>query len=117
MSRTRLAHYLRTHRKRSALSQAELAVVCGFCESAISKYELRDYPRSLRLVIAAHLVFELSPNEMFPGSSYGEVASIIASGAAKLDAQLAARPDEESFQKRKFLAELINRANANAYRV
>jgi transcriptional regulator with XRE-family HTH domain len=110
-----LPNYLRTHRLRLGLSQAELALMFGYCESAISKYELCDVPRSVRLLVAAHIAFGIPPEEVFPGL-YHEVGEIVCAGAAALDAQLAAgRLDDRTSEKRRLIVELTERANANAY--
>ena len=110
-----LPNYLRTHRLRLGLSQAELALIFGYCESAISKYELRDLPRSVRLLVASHIAFGISPEEIFPGL-YREARGAICIGTAALDAQLAARrPDGRTSEKRQLIAELTARANANAH--
>lgn len=110
-----LPNYLRTHRLRLGLSQAELALMFGYCESAISKFELCDVPRSVRLLITAQIAFGIPPEEVFPGL-YQEVGEIVSAGAAALDAQLAAgQPSDRTSEKRRLIVELTARANANAY--
>jgi len=64
----RLQTYLRTYRKRSALTQDELSSLLG-CKSGVSvcEYErLKERP-SLETALACQAIFGVSVEELFPG--------------------------------------------------
>jgi transcriptional regulator with XRE-family HTH domain len=63
-----LNNYIRTHRNRAALSQAELATLIG-CGSAatVARYELGMREPLLDTALALEVVFGVTPRELFPG--------------------------------------------------
>ena len=64
----RLQTYLRTFRKRSALTQEELSVLLG-CESGVSvcQYERLKASPSLETALACRAIFDVSVEGLFPG--------------------------------------------------
>lgn len=68
MSLQPLSNYLRTFRKRSGLSQDELAALLG-CKhgSMVSRYERGDRAPSLETLIAYEVIFQSSARELFRG--------------------------------------------------
>ncbi len=64
----RLQTYLRTYRKRSALTQDELSVLLG-CESGVSvcQYERLNAQPSLETALACRAIFDVSVEGLFPG--------------------------------------------------
>lgn len=63
----KLPVYLRTHRKRTGLSQAELAYLLGSESGTIvSRYERRMRQPSLEAAIACELVFNVPASTLFP---------------------------------------------------
>lgn len=65
-----LANYLRAHRKRSALSQDELAFLLGCNGSArISRYERGKQTPHLRLVLGYELLFRTPVRELYGGEA------------------------------------------------
>lgn len=79
-----LLNYLLTHRKRSALSQAEVALLLGVLSGAhICRYErlLRD--PSLQTALAFEIIFDCPVSEIFP-ELYAKIQTEVVSRAAKL---------------------------------
>ncbi len=69
----KLSNYLRTHRKRSRLSQAEIAYLLGCRDGAkVSRYERKVREPGLRTILALELVFGIPARELFAGI-YDEV--------------------------------------------
>lgn len=68
MSSHKLHNYLRTYRKRSGLSQRELAFLLG-CRSGakVSRYERLARQPGLRTVFAYVAIFGVPPQELFAG--------------------------------------------------
>lgn len=68
MDSEKLAHYLRSHRKRLGLSQDELAWLMGSASgSKVSKYERFTREPSLKAVLAYEIVFGVPARELFAG--------------------------------------------------
>ena len=64
----RLANYIRTHRKRSGLSQREIAVLVGSkADTKVSRYEQFRRVPPLQTAIALAIVFGVSVDELFGG--------------------------------------------------
>ena len=71
-----LASYLRTHRRKSGLSQREVAQVLGFKSGQIvSRYEHLSRIPSLKSALACRVLFDVEPHELFPGL-YAEVEKL-----------------------------------------
>src|SRR5579862_5435310 len=65
-----LANYLRAHRKRSGLSQAELAFLLAIrSPSEISRYEHGQQTPKLRKLLAYQFLFQTPIREMYDGVS------------------------------------------------
>ena len=68
--------YVRTHRKRSGLTQAELAFLLGLKSGQmISRLEFLERKPSLETLFALQAVFGALPHELYPGV-HGEVEQI-----------------------------------------
>ncbi len=64
----RLDNYLRSHRKRSGLSQDHVARLVGTrCGSTVSRYESFARQPSLETAVAFALVFDVPLRELFAG--------------------------------------------------
>lgn len=63
-----IAIYLRTYRKRSGLTQSEVARLLGL-ESGqlVSRYERLDRNPSLETVLGCQVLFDVLPHELYPG--------------------------------------------------
>jgi transcriptional regulator with XRE-family HTH domain len=77
----RIKSYLRTYRKRAALTQDELAFLLG-CKSGakVSRYELLSRRPNLQTALACQAIFGVPAHEIFPGV-YAEVEQEIAKRA------------------------------------
>lgn len=80
----KLETYLRTYRKRSGLTQDELATLSG-CKSGVSicEYERLKGQPSLETALACQAIFGVSVEELFPGI-YQKVAKDVASRSERL---------------------------------
>lgn len=100
--------YLRTNRKRWALTQRELGALLGITEEAISRYESLNRAPRPETIIGAEFVFGVHARHLFP-SLYAFVELKIAKRAALLAELLAGLTDEESIIKRQLLEAIAAR--------
>ena len=84
MAQQRLQHYLRTYRRRSGLSQKEVAGLLGSASGAkVSRYEsFKRYP-SVITIFAYEIIFSQPVRELFAGS-YAAVRQDVRARAARL---------------------------------
>lgn len=76
--------YLRTHRKRSGLTQRELALLLGCqSEAKVSRYERLIRKPCLETAFACQVVFGATPHQLFPGM-YASVEQIVTTRARLL---------------------------------
>lgn len=69
MRQTRLANLLRSHRKRSGLSQKELARLVGYPdETAVSRHERLRIAPSLDVALRYQAVFRVEISALFPAA-------------------------------------------------
>src|SRR4051812_32639036 len=102
-----LNNYIRTHRNRTAFSQAELAILIG-CGSAatLSRYELEAREPLLNTVLALEAVFGISVRELFPGR-FRKVEQLVAKRVDTLIKEVrASGPSPAATAKLGFLMEL-----------
>ncbi len=83
----RLQTYLRTYRKRSALTQDELSILLG-CKSGVSvcEYERLTAQPSLETALACQAIFGVSVEELFP-SIYEKVVDDVVKRARLMSKQ------------------------------
>lgn len=87
-----IKNYVRTYRKRSNLSQVELAVLLGLQGGqAVSRYEWGTRSPSTRNLLAIALLFDVQPHEIFP-SLVKEVETLLITRAATLNDALTSAP-------------------------
>ncbi len=88
MSSQRTHNYLRTHRKRTGLTQDELALLLG-CKSGtkVSRYERLTREPNLETAFACQAIFGVPAHELFPGI-YQNVEQIIKKRAEQLKEKL-----------------------------
>ena len=68
MASPRLENYLRTYRKRSGLTQREVAFLLGWKNGAqLSRYEKRHTLPPLRTALAYEAIFKIPVAELFAG--------------------------------------------------
>ena len=106
-----LSNYLRTYRKRSGLSQAELGLLLGGRDrTKVSRYERTARLPNLDTVFAYEVIFGVPARELFSGL-YSEVETRIHEQAKLLAAELAEAPSTpEVRHKREAVQEIISRA-------
>jgi len=104
-----LPNYLRSNRKRLALSQDEIAFLLGVQSGAkLSRYEQFNREPSLATALALEVIFQRSVSELFDGL-YKKVEREVATRAKVL----AARSDCQKFgrrtaRKRQILTNIAN---------
>lgn len=88
MSPQRTHNYLRAHRKRTGLTQDELALLLG-CKSGtkVSRYERLTREPNLETAFACQAIFGVPAHELFPGI-YQNVEQIIKKRAELLKEKL-----------------------------
>jgi transcriptional regulator with XRE-family HTH domain len=110
MSPHKLSNYLRSHRKRVGLSQAEVAFLLG-CSSAaqLSRYEHFSRVPTLRTALALAVIFQASARDLFSGE-YQKVENAVCRQAHRLLARLAnENPDQATARKLALLKAIVTR--------
>ena len=106
-------NYLRTHRKRWALTQDELAFLLGLSSQAtISRYETRTLMPKAEVLIGAETVFDMRSRDLFP-QAVGQVEEAVLSRAQVLMRSLEKRSDMPASAKIALLTELLARLDNN----
>jgi transcriptional regulator with XRE-family HTH domain len=78
MSVEPLANYIRTHRRRAALSQDEVAFLLGCeCGTKVGRYELNRRMPTLETALALEAVFGVSVSELFAGRFHEVEQSVV----------------------------------------
>jgi len=107
MTSSQLPNYLRTNRKRLALSQDEVAFLLGAQSGAkVCRYERFVREPSLETALAYEAIFKTAVSELFGGLYQrveGEVAARAKTLAARNDR---GRPGAQTARKRQAVAEL-----------
>lgn len=104
-----LPSYLRTHRKRWALSQKDLgALLGGVSGTAIAKYETLRRKPPVSVVLGCEIIFGERAQELFP-ALHGKVRDIILGRAGALLAAVEGRADEASLTKKRLLSSILER--------
>ena len=102
--------YLRTHRKRWALSQPELgALLGGLSPSLISKYEMLARTPNVETLIGSEFIFGEAARRLFPGL-YASIELGITQRAAQFAEALGATADRDALVQRKLLEAIAERA-------
>lgn len=92
---SKLTNYLRTYRKRSGLTQQEVAFLLGCRFGAkVSRYERFVREPSLRTALAYEVIFNAKLKELFAGI-YEQVERNVAKRARMLVRRLASQPKSE----------------------
>jgi predicted transcriptional regulator len=100
-----VASYLRTHRKRWALTCGELGALLGLSEDSVALYELGLRPVPARVLIACVLIFGVSGEEIFP-ALYHSVGEQLERRVQALDT---GRFMYENERKRELISGITNR--------
>jgi transcriptional regulator with XRE-family HTH domain len=111
MLKALLSTYLRTYRKRSGLSQKEVAtLIAAISSTTVSRHEAGNRALSLADAFAYEALFGVPASALFPGE-YEKARSRVEAGAIGLLGKLAQAGEETSTirQKRLFLEALVRR--------
>lgn len=104
-----LSNYLLSNRKRSALSQEDVAFLLGTQSGAkVSRHERFAREPGLRTALAYEAIYQRSASELFSGL-YGEIERAVAVRAKAL-ATKRDKPSRQSVQRSQTLATLAGRA-------
>lgn len=107
-----LPNYLRTHRKRQALSLDEMADLLGLTGAAVSRHERGDGKPSYESVIAYRFIHRASIGKLFAGD-VGTVEGEVRKRARKvLDAVKRQEPSAVRQRKLGVLSDIANRQSA-----
>ena len=88
MSQSNLANYLRYHRKRSGLSQRELARLVGYPnEATVSRHERLSVVPPLDIALRYHAVFRVEISALFP-AAHEAACQIIEERLSELEREL-----------------------------
>jgi transcriptional regulator with XRE-family HTH domain len=91
-----LPNYLRTHRRRTGLSQKEVAALLGVASgSKVSRLENFARTPSVRTVFAYEIVFNSLASELFAGN-YQTIRLAVQDRARRMAKQLSAQPDAQA---------------------
>lgn len=102
--------YLRTHRKRWALTQPELGhLLGGISAGLVSKYETLSRKPSVDALIGSEFIFGEHARRLFPGL-YARVELEVATRAALMAEALAGSGDKKIAIKRELLEAIAQRA-------
>jgi DNA-binding XRE family transcriptional regulator len=88
MKHSHLASYLRSHRKRSGLSQLEIAQLLGYPDAGqVSRHERSYCVPSLLIALSYQAVFRVPVSDLFPGA-YEMTKQTIEGRLAKMENDL-----------------------------
>lgn len=102
--------YIRTHRRKWALTQKELAFLLGRKSSAhISKLEQAKRSPTVDVILACKILFGVSSGQLLP-KLYEEVENEVMARAAELYEKLEGKQSRSAARKKEFLSEVLKRA-------
>ena len=112
-----LPSYLRTFRKRWALTQDELGnLLGGMAGSAVSKFERLTRQPPLKAVIAAQIIFQQDARDLFP-ALYAKVERNLSYRAQQLLDRLEGHDDGRAEIKRELLMSILARCESDTSEV
>lgn len=100
--------YLRTLRKRSALSLKELALLLNISAAGLSLIERQGRRPSVAVMIGTKIIFGQDAHIVFP-AIYGEIEDRIMRQAKALYERLEGRGDIDAAEKLRVLLDMIRR--------
>lgn len=99
--------YLRTHRRKWALTQKELAFLLGQKSSAhISRLEQGKRIPSTDVILACEVLFGVKPRSLFP-KLYEDVEKAVLARAATLHERLSNQMSKSAMRKKEFLVAFL----------
>lgn len=106
----RLPSYLRTHRRRWALTQRELAELLGTKSSTqVSRYERLSRKPKLSVVLACQVIFGVPPDKMFP-KLFATIEEDVIRKAYDLYRRLNGGSTRAAQRKLKLITDMLHRA-------
>jgi transcriptional regulator with XRE-family HTH domain len=106
-------NYLKTFRKRWALSQDELGALLGSGSDLkrCSIYRLEEGARSptIRAALACEIIFDVPAGRLFP-DLFSEIESVVVGRAERMHRALEGQTDEKANRKRELLEGMMERA-------
>jgi transcriptional regulator with XRE-family HTH domain len=109
---SRLKNYLRYYRRRSGLTQRELAYMLGLSDSAISRIERNIGQPTLTVALACQVLFGASPSNLFP-EVFSQVETAVKKRALKLHERLQGSMERNTKPKSELLKEVLSTDNSN----
>jgi transcriptional regulator with XRE-family HTH domain len=111
MSCEPLANYIRTHRRKAALSQDELAFLLG-CEhgTKISRYERERRIPTFEALLALEAVFGVPIRELFAGRFHQVEQSVVARARELIEILRKKKPSAAVSRKLTLLMEICERS-------
>lgn len=110
MAQRPLRNYLRSHRRRWALSQEQLSVLLGFRSAAqLSKFERNERLPNLKTALAFEIIFGVPLGDICEGLR-AEVEEEVMRRAYALYERLEHQEDPTSLRNRELLMEMLARA-------
>jgi transcriptional regulator with XRE-family HTH domain len=107
--RERSYSFVRAHRRRLGLTQAELAALLGVASSTtVSRIERSKRTPTTSVMIACCVLFGLPTPELFT-SLYEEIEELVATAVKALHEELEGKTDKQAVRKRDFLEEVLTR--------
>ncbi len=115
MSRRYIHNYLKTHRKRSGLSQEEVSFLLGSQSGAqLSRYENLEREPSLKAALACQAIYRVPVSDLFPGI-YTVVESQVKRRAFVLEQSLDPESDDRGcLRKQSFLHDIEDSSQPKA---
>lgn len=106
---SKVRSYLRTYRKRSGLTQDEVAFLLG-CQSGakVSRFERQAREPNLRTALACQIIFGIPAEDLYPGV-YAEVEEAVTERARALAERFRGKtnPDPRQAQKMAVLKSIL----------
>lgn len=102
--------YLRTHRRKWALTQKELAFLLGRKSSTqVSRLEQGKRIPGIDIMLACEVLFGLTPRNTFP-KRYTDIEEAVLARAATLYKRLDKETSRDAMRKKEFLSAALKRA-------
>jgi transcriptional regulator with XRE-family HTH domain len=109
MASSKLANYLRTHRRRLGLSQADVSFLLGGRDrNKACRYEKSVHKPSLETALAYEAIFQRPASELF-GGLYQKIEADVAARAKMLASSEDHRPSPKTSRKRQIFTNMAAR--------
>jgi DNA-binding XRE family transcriptional regulator len=114
MKKRNIAPYLRALRRRSSLSQENVAFLLGaFGATRVSRHETGECVPPLAVVLAYEIIFAVAVGEIYE-HDFTEIRAVLGERAKELhDSLLDRKTDMRRHEKRRTLQSIINRCANN----